>query len=387
MKTNKRPNKAQGYTLIEILLVLAGVSAITVGAIRLGGVVSQRSNIATATATARSIITGMDARYSTTANYSGAGAEPPTFVDGVKIDGNAILTPWGLATLLAESDQRPGDRWSVTFDSIPRDACAAFVVQASPLFAFTGINMQGNTAKEGEAVAPDEAAHYCNQAVNSVQFLALSLTTRAASVNPLWANVVPSSLPPWIAPPPAITDGGGWTAGGDESTTLYPLPTPTPIPPAGVWQGHPTRPTEPEPTPAPTPTPTPTPTAPPKCDEQSQPGQDFGNNFCVDKPTPAPTPTPTPAPFCVAIKPMQTGTLYQCKDANGGTYYTEEPSIPEPVLLCPLVSGFDGTIGKSYSPCLVNNGSTGYPKGETYTCTATGWKHSFSNSNIMLLCE
>ncbi|WP_308836397.1 type II secretion system protein [Janthinobacterium sp. PAMC25594] len=364
MKNNKRSNKAQGYTLIEILLVLAGASAITVGAIRLGGVVSQRSDIATATATARSIITGMNARYSTTLNYSGAGASPPTFVDGVKIDGNAILTPWGLATLLAESDQRPGDRWSVTFDGIPRDACAAFVVQASPLFAFTGINNQGNTAKEGEAVAPDEAAHYCNQAANSVQFLALSLTTRAASVNPLWALVVPSSLPKWIAPPPAITDGGGWTAGGDESTTLYPLPTPSPTP--SVWVGHPTRPTESEPTPTPTPPPAPTPTP---------------------TPTSTPTPTPTPAPFCVAIKPMQTGTLYQCKDANGGTYYTEEPPMPEPVLLCPLVSGFDGTTGKSYSPCLVNNGSTGYPKGETYTCTAMGWKKNFSGSNIMLLCD
>ena len=329
MKNNKRPNKAQGYTLIEILLALAGASAITVGAVQLGGVVSQRSDIATATATARQIISGVDSRFSVTLNYHGIGEQPPTFVDGVKLDGNAIITPWGLATLLAESDRGPDDNWSVIFDNVPRAACATFVAQASPLFAFTSINKQANTAKIGEAMAPGEAAQYCNETANTVQFLARSLNTTAASVQPSWVAPIPSTLPQWIAPPPAIADGGGANGGGgrvvgsDESTTLYPIPTPTP-PPATAWAGHPTRPTAPEPTPTPTPPPPtvwaghptrlpppptvwaghptrlpppptvwvghptiptpPTATPPQKCDEQSQPGQDLKNSFCVDKP-------------------------------------------------------------------------------------------------------
>lgn len=329
MKNNKRPNKAQGYTLIEILLALAGASAITVGAIQLGGVVSQRSDIATATATARQIISGVDSRFSVTLNYHGIGEQPPTFVEGAKLDGNAIVTPWGLATLIAESDRGPDDNWSVIFDNVPRAACATFVAQASPLFAFTSINKQANTAKSGEAMAPGEAAQYCNETANTVQFLARSLNTTAASVQPSWVAPIPSTLPQWIAPPPAIADGGGANGsvgrvvGSDESTTLFPIPTPTP-PPATAWAGHPTRPIAPEPTPTPTPPPTawaghptrlpppptawaghptrlsapptvwvghptipsePTPTPPQKCDEQSQPGQDLKNSFCVDKPT------------------------------------------------------------------------------------------------------
>lgn len=330
MENNKRPSKAQGYTLIEILLALAGASAITVGAVQLGGVVSQRSDIATATAMARRIISGVDSRFSVTLNYRGIGEQPPTFVDGAKLDGNAIVTPWGLATLLAESDRGPDDNWSVIFDSVPRAACAIFVAQASPLFAFTSINKQANTAKSGEAMAPDEAAKYCNESANTVQFLARSLNTTAGAVQPSWVAPTPSTLPQWITPPPAIADGGGGSGANgssgrvvasDESTTLYPIPTPTP-PPATAWTGHPTRPTAPEPAPTPPPTawaghptrlpppptvwaghptrlpppptvwvghptiPTePTPTPPQKCDEQSQPGQDWHNNFCVDKPT------------------------------------------------------------------------------------------------------
>lgn len=315
MENNKRSNKARGYTLIEILLAIAGASAITVGAVQLGGVVSQRSDIATATAMARRIISGVDSRFSVTLNYHGIGEQPPTFVDGAKLDGNAIITPWGLATLLAESDRGPSDNWSVIFDNVPRAACATFVAQASPLFAFTSINKQANTAKSGEAMAPGEAAQYCNETANTVQFLARSLNTTAGAVQPSWVAPTPTTLPQWVAPPPAIADGGGANGSGgsvvgsDESTTLYPIPTPTP-PPATAWAGHPTRPTAPEPTPTPTPPPPTvwaghptrlpppptvwvghptiptesTPTPPQKCDEQSQPGQDWHNNFCVDKP-------------------------------------------------------------------------------------------------------
>lgn len=86
------------------------------------------------------------------------------------------------------------------------------------------------------------------------------------------------------------------------------------------------------------------PVPPTTCEEQSLPGQNGNNNFCVDA----------------------------------------------PARICPLSNGKDAKIGTRLSPCDFDDGygnAAGYAQGEVYVCLATGWKHVTGNPQFHYVCE
>ena len=177
--------QSRGYTLVEIMLVIAGAAAIATAAVLLGGKARNSANIADSVAISERIIKGVASRHAATINYSGLGMEPPGFVDGVSLDGNSIVGRWGPISLAPATVSGPNDSWLVTFADVPKTACASFVARASESFAATTVNGIDASARDGAAVQPTEAVALCSGASNAVVFRGLTLRTATASVVPL----------------------------------------------------------------------------------------------------------------------------------------------------------------------------------------------------------
>jgi len=262
-----------GFSMIELMLVGGGVSAVIAAAFLAAPSVRQHAAVSNADALTVRIVNGVEARFAMFANFAGIDTISPAYVEGVALDGGALRSPWGAVSLAPETSKRPADGWSMTLDGIPRDACAEFVARVSGRFAGTVINDEPTGAANGQTVAPEIATDLCAHTSNRVKLIARTMMTSAAPVMPAWATTAPSSLPAWTP------SGAATTSPAPASLPAY-MPTPTPIPYGPT--------ATPTPTPTPTPAPGPAPTATP-----------------TPAPTPAPTSTPTPTPSaCPAVPAM-----------------------------------------------------------------------------------
>ena len=297
------PSAGGGWTLVETILVLGVVSALTAG---IYAALSPASATAQAKAeqdNLKDLSTAIDRSFGLLGGFSSVSTSRVVADDLVPSrmrDGSALRSKWGSSvTVDPFSVNAPNDAFAVTYPGASAEVCAKL---ASAVARTTyDIRINGTSVYDATGLRPERAAARCSDGNATMQFIYHSGLVTGTSVAATPVVLPPST--PGVSPPvgPPIDIGIGPVAPTGPATPGPPV-VPTAPPPGAP------PPASPPPVPA---TPT-SPTSPPGSPPVTPPP---GLTPCV-----APGATPqNQAPNCAAgqygvLTQQRTGT-YSCPEA------------------------------------------------------------------------
>ena len=155
MKTYK------GVTLIEILLGLAIIAFIIIGAITFYNSANNNSRLNAARAQVQGIISGVESLYQTRSDYAGLNTQLAIDADLVPanlVAGGAIENPWSGEYQLVGN----GGTYDLTITNLPEGGCAGLATQGlldEP--NVTNMNVNGTDYTDPVAATPGAVAGDC----------------------------------------------------------------------------------------------------------------------------------------------------------------------------------------------------------------------------------
>ena len=172
-----KPHLVQGFSLIELMLVISIAAGIAVAALVFGSKVWESSKVADARELTRHLTASIQSRFAVFPNFQsldgGSGPASAEWVPGVVLDPNGqVKGPWGSVVMMPYTLYQSADAWSLTFNQVPKGACVELLASLSR--NFRGIGANGTMrwpASTGIGIDPSEATEICSNTVNSVVFV------------------------------------------------------------------------------------------------------------------------------------------------------------------------------------------------------------------------
>ncbi|HHC8922790.1 TPA: type 4 pilus major pilin [Stenotrophomonas maltophilia] len=287
---NKHKRRANGFGLVETLLTLGALSALSLGIYLVLSPASAAAQAKREQDNLRDLSTAVDRSFGLLGSFQGVSAVrvvADNLAPTRMVDGSTLRTAWGTSVTVApHTVNAPGDGFVVVYPFAPADVCPRLAAAvARDVF---DIRVEGVSVFDAGQLNPSAAAAACGQAdTATMEFVYHSgLVAGAAVATP------PLQLPP---APPSVSTPTSSPVGG-------PVGPASPVGPAGplgpVTSAPPVTPPPPPPSVPPPSTPV-TPTTPPSA------------------PPPSAPPPPTTVPACVVPSP-ESRSLATCPAGTWG---------------------------------------------------------------------
>lgn len=189
-------HKEKGFTLLEIMLVLAGIAAVSAG----GFYVAQRNNAQAKTQdavqTARTLSTVLGQSWGQSGSFAGIDSQAVAQqAPQVSVKNNKLVNAWGGPIDFAPSPD--GTAYSMVFGGVPSSGCVGLSTQLARAFASVSVN---NTALA--SADPVSAAKLCGASDrNTVTLTSFPVAPPDNGEVPLPADHGAAPKLPKVAPP------------------------------------------------------------------------------------------------------------------------------------------------------------------------------------------
>ncbi|WP_019583725.1 type 4 pilus major pilin [Thioalkalivibrio sp. ALE16] len=172
---NARARKSKGFTLIEVLIVLAIGAGILFAVFAAVSKVQGKAVAKEASETLNLMVADTRALYRSQGNFNNIDAEtlvnnnvPPRSM----VNGSDIISPWNTAIAVDEATiNTTNDAVRFTYPDVPRDDCTGFVQAAEG--SFTRVEVGGSVVKD---VGQTMEVATLGQACSSADFVDIAFT-------------------------------------------------------------------------------------------------------------------------------------------------------------------------------------------------------------------
>ena len=263
---NMHARRANGFGLVETLLTLGALSALSLGIYLVLSPTSAAAKAKVEQDNLRDLSTAVDRSFGLLGSFQGVSALR-VVEDGLAptrmVDGSTLRTAWSTSVTVApHTVNAPGDGFVVVYPFAPADVCPRLAAAvARDVF---DIRVEGVSVFDAGQLNPSAAAAACGQAdTATMEFVYHSGLVAGAAVAapPLQLPPAPTPVSTPTSPPvggPVGPAGSVGPAGPLGPVTSAPPVTPPPPPPSVPPPSTPVTPTTPPPAPPPSAPPPPT---------------------------------------------------------------------------------------------------------------------------------
>lgn len=225
------PKKSNGFTLLEITLVLGAISAITAGSLYVAKRTRSNENTQKAIQTARTLAIILDQSWGKSGSFAGINAldvaqQAPQFP---RAKNGALIDSWGGSiNFTAPPD---GTTYAMTFNAVPADACTDMSMQLTGQFASVAVNNTALPSMLVKRLDPVIASKLCGASdKNTVTLSSFPVSSPTSGEVPLPADHGSA----FRSPPQPVPLSLRSVSSVSSATSLYPtvlglphsLPTP-----------------------------------------------------------------------------------------------------------------------------------------------------------------